>query len=103
MVVPKQRANPNKDIARLASEIVSKWRKTVEAEKAKKLKITGSSPPKIGTVVSPAPPAEAKGFGGDISKRRCETDKVDTKRTSIPSCDVCIRLIYKDSCFMFEE
>jgi transcription elongation factor S-II len=103
MVVAKQRANSNKDIARLASEIVSKWRKTVEAEKAKKLKITGSSPSKNGVPVSPAPPAEAKWFVGDSSKRRWETDKVDTKRTGIPSRDACIGLIYNGLCFMSEE
>jgi transcription elongation factor S-II len=103
MVVAKQRANPNKDIARLASEIVSKWRKTVEAEKAKKIKITASSPPKNGAASSPAPPAEAKGFVGDSSKRRWETDKVDTKRTGIPSRDACVGLIYNGLCFMSEE
>jgi transcription elongation factor S-II len=103
MVVAKQRANTNKDIARLASEIVSKWRKTVEAEKQKKLKMSGSSPPKNGVVSSPAPPIEAKGFTGDSSKRRWETDKVDTKRTGIPSRDACIGLIYNGLCFMSEE
>lgn len=103
MVVAKQRANPNKDIARLASEIVSKWRKTVEAEKAKKLKMSSSSPPKNGAPISPAPAAEAKGFVGDSSKRRWESDKVDTKRTGIPSRDACIGLIYNGLCFMSEE
>jgi transcription elongation factor S-II len=103
MVVAKQRANTNKDIARLASEIVSKWRKMVEAEKQKRLKMTGSSPPKNGAVTSPAPPAEAKGFTGDSSKRRWESDKVDTKRTGIPSRDACIGLIYNGLCFMSKE
>ena len=103
MIVAKQRANPNKDIARLASEIVSKWRKTVEAEKAKKLKITASSPPKNGAASSPAPQAEIKGFVGDSSKRRWETDKVDTKRTGIPSRDACVGLIYNGLCFMSHE
>lgn len=103
MFVAKQRANPNKDIARLASEIVAKWKKTVEAEKQKKLKMSASSPPKTAAVSSAAPPAEAKGFTGDSSKRRWETDKVDTKRTGIPSRDACIGLIYNGLCFMSEE
>jgi transcription elongation factor S-II len=103
MVVAKQRANPNKDIARLATEIVSKWRKTVEAEKAKKAKMSGSSPTKNGSSVSPAPPSEAKGFVGDSSKRRWESDKVDTKRTGTPSRDACIGLLYNGLCFMSEE
>ena len=103
MVVARQRANVNKDIARLASEIVQKWKKTVEAEKAKKAKMAASSPPKNGTVSSPAPPAEDKGFKGDSSKRRWESDKVDTKRTGIPTRDACIGLIYNGLAFMSEE
>lgn len=104
MVVAKQRVNPNKEIARLATEIVSKWRKTVEAEKAKKSsKMAASSPTKNGASASPAPPAEAKGFVGDSSKRRWETDKVDTKRTGVPSRDACIGLIYNGLCFMSQE
>jgi transcription elongation factor S-II len=109
MVVAKQRANTNKDIARLSSEIVHKWKKTVEAEKLKKVKMAASSPPKNGTVSSPAaavvPAAhpEDKGFKGDSSKRRWESDKVDIKRTGMPTRDSCIGLIYNGLAFMSEE
>ena len=101
MVVAKPRANPNKDVARLASEIVGKWKKTVEAEKAKKSRMGVASPPK--NVSSPAPAVETKGFMGDKSKRKWETDKVDIKRTGIPTRDACVGLIYNGLAFMSEE
>jgi transcription elongation factor S-II len=105
MVVAKQRANTNKDIARLASEIVQKWKKLVEDEKRRKTKMAaGSPPPKNGSASSPAAPAaETKGFTGDKSKRRWEHDKVDIKRTGVPTRDSCIGLIYNGLAFMSEE
>ena len=101
MIVAKQRANPNKDVARLASEIVGKWKKTVEAEKAKKSKMGAASPAK--NVSSPAPTVETKGFTGDKSKRKWESDKVDIKRTGIPTRDACVGLIYNGLAFMSED
>jgi transcription elongation factor S-II len=105
MIVSKQKANPNKDIARLAAEIVSKWRKIVAAEQAqsKKKMPPGSSPPKNSATSSPAPTNEPKGFKGDKSKRRWDTEKVDIKRTGIPSRDNCIGLLYNGLAFMSEE
>jgi len=103
MVVAKQRSNTNKEIARLASEIVTKWKKTVEAEKARKMKMAALSPPKNGSTASSAPAAEPKGFQGDKSKRRWELDQVDVKRTGTPSRDACIGLIYNGLAFMSEE
>ncbi|RFU28201.1 hypothetical protein B7463_g8149, partial [Scytalidium lignicola] len=103
MVVAKLRGNPNKDIARLATEIVQKWKKTVEAEKAKKQKLGGSPMMKNGSTSSPAPATETKGFTGDTSKRRWETEKVDVKRIGVPSRDACIGLLYNGLAFMSEE
>ncbi|TAQ84734.1 hypothetical protein B7494_g6934 [Chlorociboria aeruginascens] len=102
MVVAKQRANPNKDVARLASEIVNKWKKTVEAQKHKKPKMAASSPAP-GSISSPSAVAETKGFTGDTSKRKWETEQVDTKRTGVPARDACIGLIYNGLAFMSEE
>lgn len=99
MIVSKQKSNPNKEIARLAAEIIAKWKKIVQAEQAQsKKKMPGSSPPKS----SPAPSNsnEPKAFTGDASKRRWETDKVDVKRTGIPSRDACIGLMYNGLAFM---
>ncbi|KAH8813132.1 transcription elongation factor S-II [Xylogone sp. PMI_703] len=103
MVVAKLRGNPNKDIARLATEIVQKWKKTVEAEKAKKQKMGGSPMVKNSSTSSPAPAAETKGFTGDTSKRRWETEKVDVKRTGVESRDACIGLLYNGLAYMSEE
>jgi transcription elongation factor S-II len=98
MVVAKQRANANKDVARLASEIVQKWKRIVEAEKLKKTRMAASSPAKS----SPAP-AETKAFTGDKAKRRWEQDKVDVKRTGVPTRDACIGLIYNGLAYMSED
>jgi transcription elongation factor S-II len=100
MVVAKQRGHPDKTIGKLATEIVTKWKKTVEAEKAKKMAKIASSPPKTS---SPAPTTETKAFVGDNAKRRWETDKVDIKRTGTPSRDACIGLLYNGLAYMSEE
>ena len=99
MVVAKQRGHPDKAVGKLASEIVTKWKKTVEAEKAKKQAKMAASPPKNS---SPAP-TEHKAFIGDKAKRRWETDKVDVKRTGTASRDACIGLLYNGLAYMSEE
>jgi transcription elongation factor S-II len=101
MLVSKQKQNPNKEVARLASDIVAKWKKIVTADKAKKVTMVGSSPRK-GTS-SPAPTNEPKAFKGDVSKRRWDMESVDTKRTGIPTRDACIGLLYNGLAFMSEE
>jgi transcription elongation factor S-II len=101
MVVAKQRGHSNKDIAKLATEIVTKWKKTVEAEKAKKLAKMASPAPKNAS--SQDEPSETKAFTGDKAKRRWEHEKVDTKRTGVPSRDACIGLLYNGLAFMSEE
>jgi transcription elongation factor S-II len=62
-----------------------------------------SSPANAKAASSPAPPNEAKAFTGDVAKRRWETEKVDVKRTGIPSRDACIGLLYNGLAFMSEE
>ncbi|KAH8679936.1 transcription elongation factor S-II [Tricladium varicosporioides] len=102
MIVSKQKSNPNKEIARLAAEIIAKWKKIVQAEQAQsKKKMPGSSPPKSSPV--PSNSNEPKAFTGDASKRRWETDKVDVKRTGIQSRDACIGLMYNGLAFMSTE
>ncbi|RDL42539.1 Uncharacterized protein BP5553_02518 [Venustampulla echinocandica] len=101
MIVSKQKGHANKDIARLAAEIVAKWKKIVQAEQSlSKKKISVSSPPKAGSASSPTPANEAKGFIGDAAKRRWETEKVDVKRTGIPSRDACLGLMYNGLAYM---
>ncbi len=99
----KQKTNPNKDVARLAAEIVSKWKKAVTAEqeaKKRKMNGSGSSPLKA---TSPAAANEVTKFTGDVSKRRWEVEKVDTKRTGIPTRDACIGLLYNGLAYMSNE
>lgn len=53
---------------------------------------------------SPAPSGEPKGWtGGDISKRKWATDKVDIKRTGSSTRDACVGLMYDGLAFMSEE
>ena len=99
----KQKTNPNKDVARLAAEIVSKWKKAVTAEqeaKKRKMNGSGSSPLKA---ASPAAANEVTKFTGDVSKRRWEVEKVDTKRTGIPTRDACIGLLYNGLAYLSNE
>ncbi|RKF61432.1 Transcription elongation factor S-II [Erysiphe neolycopersici] len=94
IIISKLKASSSKEVARLAAEIVSKWKRIIQSK------------PKISVVpkiASPAPNAEPKAFRGDSSKRRWENEKVDVKRTGIPSRDACIGLLYNGLCFMSEE
>jgi transcription elongation factor S-II len=99
--VGKLRANPNKEIARAATELVAKWKKLVEQEKAAKL--GKSAAVKLGSPAmssaSPASNAAAaaavrKPFKGDTEKRRHETEGIDIKRTESQTRNSCIGLIY---------
>jgi transcription elongation factor S-II len=104
IIIAKQRTNPDKQVARLASEIVAKWKNIVEAEKKKKgAKMQVASPAKNGSGSSPVPSSEAKGFSGDTSKRKWVTDGVDIKRTGVPTRDNCVGLLYDGLAFMSEE
>jgi transcription elongation factor S-II len=102
IIVAKQRTNADKQVARLASEIVSKWKTIVEAEKKKKSKLAGSSPAPNGSVSSPAR-AASESWSGDASKRKWATDGVDIKRTGVPTRDACLGLLYDGLAFMSTE
>ncbi|KAF7560903.1 hypothetical protein G7046_g3236 [Stylonectria norvegica] len=97
--VGKLRSNPNREIARAASELVAKWKKLVEQEKNSKLHKAakmGSPAP----ASSPAPPPSSaagpakKTYQGDPEKRKFDTDGVDNKRTDSNVRNSCIGLIY---------
>lgn len=104
-MVGKLRSNADKSIGRVAAEVVNKWKKSVEAEKAKKAgRGQGSSPVASPTAAaSPAPPPAAKSskpWTGDASKRRWESDGVDKKRTGSMTRDNCIGLLYNALAYM---
>jgi transcription elongation factor S-II len=74
---------------------------SAEQAQSRKAKMSGSSPPK--STASPAANNEVQGFTGDVAKRRWEHEKVDIKRTGIPSRDACIGLLYNGLAFMSNE
>ncbi|KAK1781261.1 putative DST1 protein [Copromyces sp. CBS 386.78] len=99
VTVGKLRANANKDIARIASEIVNKWRKLVEAAKEAKKKsqaaaASGASSPAPKASPAPASSAYNKPYDGDIEKRHFKTDKVDINRTSSQTRNNTIGVLY---------
>ncbi|KAK7984137.1 hypothetical protein PG989_011539 [Apiospora arundinis] len=105
ILMGKLRQNPNKDIARAATEVVAKWKKAVEQEKAaKKGKASASPAPKP---ASPAPKPVAAGtkkkFEGDPEKRKFQADGVDVKRTGSSVRDNCIGLIYNGLAYRSTE
>ncbi|RYP07826.1 hypothetical protein DL764_002281 [Monosporascus ibericus] len=106
LVVGKLRGNPNKDIARVAGEVVAKWRKGVEAEKKAKAARTSSSPAPM-KAPSPAPPKpltlNKKAYEGDPETRKFTSDKVDINRTGSKTRDNCIGLIYNGLAYRSRE
>ncbi|PHH85594.1 hypothetical protein CDD83_196 [Cordyceps sp. RAO-2017] len=99
--VGKLRSNPNKEIARAASELVIKWKKLVEQEKNSKLqKAKMGSPAPAAAALPPAPAAGSKrAFTGDPEKRKFDSDGVDIKRTDSNVRNQCIGLIYNGLAF----
>ncbi|KAI1759970.1 transcription elongation factor [Hypoxylon sp. FL1150] len=117
IVVGKLRGNPNKEVAKVATEVVSQWKKGVEAEKrAKGLKSAAAKPqgsvsPAASKAASPAPKAvvggsgsgSKKNFDGDPEKRTFKTDKVDVGRTGLSVRDSCIGLLYNGLAYRSRE
>lgn len=104
--IGKLRSNPNKDIGKLAGEIVLKWRKLVDAEKAAKGNRAKNGSPSTPTpantsTASPAPPTSSanKPYEGETEKRHFKTDKVDLNRTGSAVRDNCIGMIYNGLAF----
>lgn len=99
------RQNANKDVARLATEVVSKWKKGVEAEKAARAaKQNPSASPAPAKSSSPAPKSGAKRqFEGDIEKRTYKAEKIDVKRTDSDVRDNCIGLLYNGLAYRCHE
>jgi len=94
------RSHQDKNIARIAGEIVSKWRKNVDAAKdAKKRKLEQQQQQQTNTPTpkdSPAPPSSAYNtpYQGDPEKRHFKVDNVDISRTGNKVRDGCIGVLY---------
>jgi transcription elongation factor S-II len=109
-IIAKQRSNPSKTVAKLASEIVGKWRKAVEDEKRRKAASGSGTPrpastdsPAPGGTDSPAPKTDSSKYQGDIATRKWNTDGVDVKRTGSATRDNCVGLLYNGLAFMSHE
>lgn len=111
----KLRTHANAEVKSMAAEIVSKWRKAVEAGKKKggnsgsstapsKTASPSASTPQSKTA-SPAPAAggSSAGYKGDPEKRKYDVDGVDVNRTGIQSRDNCIGLMYNGLAFRSVE
>lgn len=115
IVVGKLRGNPTKEVAKVATEVVSQWKKGVEAEKrAKGLKNVAASAksvsPAASKAASPAPPkplvvgsGSKKHFEGDPEKRTYKADRVDIHRTGVSVRDNCIGLLYNGLAYRSRE
>ncbi|KAG6008003.1 hypothetical protein E4U21_005237 [Claviceps maximensis] len=117
--VGRLRANPNKDIARAASDLVIKWKKLVEAEKKQKSKLgSPSSAPASSPGPTPGGSSAAgggggaaaagggglkKAFTGNPETRRHEVEGVDIQRTESKVRNSCIGLIYNGIAYLSSE
>lgn len=82
-------------------EIVTRWKKQVEAQKQAKPKTSTPVPAKVAT--PPTASSESKGYTGDPATRKWEKEGVDTKRTGSATRDACVGLIYNGLAFMSTE
>ncbi|KAK1837167.1 putative DST1 protein [Podospora conica] len=99
VTVGRLRSNSNRDIARIASEIVSKWKKHVDAAKeAKKQKDATASP---NATASPAPPPSTfnQPYKGNVETRHFRADRVDINRTGDQTRNNTIGVLYNGLAF----
>ncbi|PLN82493.1 transcription factor S-II, central domain-domain-containing protein [Aspergillus taichungensis] len=110
IIVNKLKQNKSPEVARLASEIVSRWRNEVNKQKASgspgaSRRSSGSPrPPQNGTA-SPAstPTDKMSKLSVPPEKRTWKADGVDINQTSNKSRDNCIGLIYDGLCLNSTE
>ena len=99
VVVNKSKQHKNPDVARLASEIVSKWRNDVNKQKSATpvKRANGTASPASTT----APEKSKSSVPPD--QRTWKKDGVEITRTGDKTRDNCIGLIYDGLCHMSEE
>ena len=103
VVVNRSKQHPDPDVARLASEIVKKWRDDVAKAK-------GASPSRKKSPNGTASPAPSSNLSNGKPKlhvppaeREWKKDKVDVNRTGQATRDGCIGLLYNGLCYMSEK
>lgn len=105
VTVGRLRSNANRDIARIASEIVSKWKKHVDAAKDAKRHKDATASPNPAPLTSPAPPPSSlnQPYTGNTEKRHFRTDGVDLKRTGNPTRDNTVGVLYNGLAYQSTE
>jgi transcription elongation factor S-II len=97
------RSNSNKEIARAAADIVTKWRKNVDASKSAKQRSKAGSPAaRTPSANSPAPSATSANlpFKGDIKTRDFKKENVDIKRQDSPTRNAVIGFFYNGLAYL---
>ncbi len=99
VVVNKSKQHKNPDVARLASEIVSKWRNDVNKQKSATpvKRANGTSSP------APSTGSEKPKMSVPPDQRNWKKEGVDIARTGEKTRDNCIGLIYDGLCHMSED
>ncbi|KAI1104617.1 transcription elongation factor [Jackrogersella minutella] len=111
IVVGKLRGNPSRDVAKVAGEVVAKWKKGIEAEKRSKGGLQPSKPQKgsvspASKAASPAPKplvGNNKAYQGDTEKRTFKSDKVKLPATGSQVRDNCVGLLYNGLAYRSRE
>lgn len=103
VVVNRSKQHKSPEVARLANEIVKKWRDEIQKQKGSSPSISSgskkpSSTPPTSTS-SPAPP-EKPLFSVPPEQRNYKNDKVDINRTMQSTRDNCIGLMYNGLCYL---
>ena len=103
VIVNRSKQHQNPEVARLASEIVKKWRDDIA--KAKGATPSGKKSPN-GTA-SPAPSSNSSNGKPKLhvppAEREWKKDKIDVNRTGQATRDGCIGLLYNGLCYMSEK
>ena len=95
MHVNKQKQHSNREVSRLATDIIARWKEAIAKSKNAK-KLNGS--PKKSPPEGETPTATKKSISPEITvpldQRTWKTDKVDINRTNSEQRNKCIGLIY---------
>lgn len=102
VVVNRSKQHKNPEVARLASEIVKKWRDDIQKQKGSPSMANKKLPAKSpASTFSPAPSnAEKPKYTVAPDQRNYKKDDVDVQCTKNDTRDACIGLIYNGLCYM---
>jgi transcription elongation factor S-II len=112
--VNRLKMHKDPQVAKLASEMVSRWKAEMQKQKQgtsgastpKPAANGASASPRAAATASPVPvKAEKKKYTGDVAKRNVKVDGMDDKAncTGNASRDGCVKLMYNGIAFMSDE